>query len=135
MLSFHVGPPCPALNGPGDTRSSSAAITLAFACRELELGSLDALDFEHLLILVPQGASYIPQVTGESPHAVWLQRGRMIGAFPGPIEREVTLDPLGLERHGGHVGGDPQVVSGETDRLDSAVEFLLEPRDVQEAQL
>ncbi|MDG1977685.1 MAG: hypothetical protein P8I44_03890 [Phycisphaerales bacterium] len=135
MLYFDVESPDPASNGPGDTRSSSAAITLVFAFGEFELLTLDTLDLEDLTVLVSQGEAHAPKITGQPSHAVRFQRCGMVGAFPRPVEREVPFHPSGAEGHGGHVSRDAKVMSGETDRLDSTFELLLEPRDFQEADV
>lgn len=42
----------------------------------------------------------------------------MVGSFPGAVEGEVALNPFGAERHGGGVGGDAEVVTGEADGFD-----------------
>lgn len=60
----------------------------------------------------------VAEVAGEFAHAVGFEGGGVVGAFPGAVEGEVALNPFGAKRHGGGVGGDAEVVTGEADGFD-----------------
>src|SRR5690606_8923024 len=118
-------------------RSSSSAWS-ASTGREpdlLELLPLGHLDGEQLGPPGRKGAGHVAHVLDQLPQGVGLQRGRVVRPFPRAVQREVTLDPLGTQGHGGDVGGDAQVMAGKADPLAGGPVFAHEPFDFQEREL
>src|SRR5690606_21966533 len=83
----------------------------------LQLAALFEFDLENLGALRCEGLGNVADVTNETPQAIRLEGGGVVGPLPCAVEGEMPFDPLGAERHGGDVGGDAEVMAREADGL------------------
>src|SRR5690554_6188553 len=72
---------------------------------------------KNVVRFVSKGFRNCTTIAGQSPQSVGLQRSRMIGTLPGPVEGIMPLYPLGTQGHGRHIHGNSQMMARKPDGL------------------
>ena len=102
---------------------------------KFEFVALDLFDGEQVGGFVVEGLVDVAEVAGEFAHTVGFEGGGVVGAFPGAVEGEVAFDPFGAECHGGGVGGNAEMVTGEADGFDLFGKVFPQAGDFEEADV
>jgi hypothetical protein len=89
----------PKSSGSGNRAAVNPAVFVLALFRERS-----SFAVEHPFLAVTEGFLALPQIVYHRLHALRLQAERLVGALPGPVEREMLLDDARAERvgHRGH---------------------------------